>query len=473
MDLDADPNLLFSVDDDEALVGINIPEAMDDLADGADAPMPLDGEDGFGANDNFEVFFEQQAEDEPPSEKRRRVAAAGDGEAEGEEDAPEQFRFADDDGAAAAAEGARAAEDDLMMADGGFGAEPAGPMPSFDEPFDEPFDEGMDEPLDMVGVMANDVGAHSQQDGAAAAPAEAAAARGAPKRTKRKMVLDESIQLSTEQIRAQLADTSKITRNVADGTEPGSAAAEAAEDVFGPPSLPFLPAAAASMSFFFQLHGKDGARGKRPRAAGADDDVEAWRRDDENADPTLAGPPSARKSPRSKSPGGAPEFAELGADGFDEPFGDDEPLGEDEELLPPPAYDDGEPLPTGFAATSELPDVDGGEALEAAQLSKGGKDSQSQSQSQGNHDPATWNPRTRKMYAMLASAFEESGGETLSYNAMIAKTKAGPEKRRVVAGCFQELLFLCTHGLIDLQQKKPFSNILIAQTEHFELAGAH
>ena len=77
------------------------------------------------------------------------------------------------------------------------------------------------------------------------------------------------------------------------------------------------------------------------------------------------------------------------------------------------------------------------------------------------------------MYTMLSAAFDESGGETLSYFAMVAKTRPGPERRRVVAGCFQELLFLATHGIIDLQQKKPYSNILISQTELFGKAAVH
>lgn len=366
-------------------------------------------------------------------------------------------------------------------------------MPSFDggvdEPFDAPFDEGMEPPMmDMEGVMANDVGRSQESQHEDASQSQAKPSRAAANRkAKRKMVLDETIQLSTEQIRAQLADTSAITRNPAldgDADAPGGARHDGADSIFGPPTLPFLPAAAATMPFFFQPPGKDGARDKRPRPAAGDADAdapEAWRASLPGDDAEAAvEPPSARKSPRAgKSPSGAPEFAEFGGD-FDEPFmedemlgaeqppRDDEPLPADEEVPLPPMPDDGEPLPAGFATTTELPDVDTGYGEEAAAGARDG----SQSHSQGNTDPDAWNPRTRKMYAMLSAAFAESKGEALSYFAMIAKTRPGPEKKRVVAGCFQELLFLCTHGIIDLKQKKPYTDIIISQTELFEKAAA-
>jgi chromatin segregation and condensation protein Rec8/ScpA/Scc1 (kleisin family) len=38
----------------------------------------------------------------------------------------------------------------------------------------------------------------------------------------------------------------------------------------------------------------------------------------------------------------------------------------------------------------------------------------------------------------------------------------------VVAGCFQELLFLSTHGLLELQQQKPYANIIISKAEGFD-----
>ena len=60
----------------------------------------------------------------------------------------------------------------------------------------------------------------------------------------------------------------------------------------------------------------------------------------------------------------------------------------------------------------------------------------------------------------------------LSYNAMIAMTKASAHKRKVVAGCFQELLFLTTHGIIELRQAKAYGNILVAKTELFDTVAA-
>ena len=68
---------------------------------------------------------------------------------------------------------------------------------------------------------------------------------------------------------------------------------------------------------------------------------------------------------------------------------------------------------------------------------------------------ASWSARTQQMYKTLNEAFKESGGMGLSYDAMIAQTR-GALKRRVVAGCFQELLFLTTHGLTDLAQSKAY-----------------
>ena len=38
----------------------------------------------------------------------------------------------------------------------------------------------------------------------------------------------------------------------------------------------------------------------------------------------------------------------------------------------------------------------------------------------------------------------------------------------MVAGCFQELLFLTTHGHIKLQQHKPYDNIVISKSDLFD-----
>ena len=68
---------------------------------------------------------------------------------------------------------------------------------------------------------------------------------------------------------------------------------------------------------------------------------------------------------------------------------------------------------------------------------------------------------------MLADAFIESEGMALSYDAMVART-AAKHKRRVVAGCFQELLFLTTHGVTQLVQGEAYSDIIISKAEGFD-----
>ena len=87
-------------------------------------------------------------------------------------------------------------------------------------------------------------------------------------------------------------------------------------------------------------------------------------------------------------------------------------------------------------------------------------------------DPEAWSKRTHNMYLMLGEAFSESDGMPLSYDAMIGQTH-GKDKRRVVAGCFQELLFLTTKGLIDLEQARPYSNIVVSKTDLFDSVLAH
>lgn len=115
---------------------------------------------------------------------------------------------------------------------------------------------------------------------------------------------------------------------------------------------------------------------------------------------------------------------------------------------------------TGFNPSLELPNVN-------FDSNDGNEASSSQSAPSGTHDPAAWNPRTRKMYAVLQNAFGKSDGESLSYDAMIKRTRKSADKRKVVAGCFQELLFLTTHGMIELDQKKAYGNILVSKTELF------
>jgi chromatin segregation and condensation protein Rec8/ScpA/Scc1 (kleisin family) len=71
------------------------------------------------------------------------------------------------------------------------------------------------------------------------------------------------------------------------------------------------------------------------------------------------------------------------------------------------------------------------------------------------------------MYGVLAGAFAESNGMAISYNSMVART-AVKDKRRVVAGCFQELLFLTTHGVTQLAQAKAYGDIVISKAEGFD-----
>ena len=127
----------------------------------------------------------------------------------------------------------------------------------------------------------------------------------------------------------------------------------------------------------------------------------------------------------------------------------------------------------GFDPSRQLPDVEGKddeEGAEASQGKRGKKRSKGGEASQEtNSDPHAWNQRTRRMYGMLRESFEASSDAPLSYHSMITATKlTGAHKRKVVAGCFQELLFLSTHGLLELQQQKPYANIIISKAEGFD-----
>uniref|UniRef100_A0A7S0NVP8 Rad21/Rec8-like protein C-terminal eukaryotic domain-containing protein n=1 Tax=Calcidiscus leptoporus TaxID=127549 RepID=A0A7S0NVP8_9EUKA len=116
------------------------------------------------------------------------------------------------------------------------------------------------------------------------------------------------------------------------------------------------------------------------------------------------------------------------------------------------------PPPPSFDAARELPNVDANAMAESKAV--GG--------SQGDgHDPSSWSARTQKMYSTLNDGFHASDGVGLSYEAMIARTRS-KHRRRVVAGCFQELLFLTTHGLTELSQHQPYADIVIHKTDLFD-----
>ena len=76
--------------------------------------------------------------------------------------------------------------------------------------------------------------------------------------------------------------------------------------------------------------------------------------------------------------------------------------------------------------------------------------------------------RTQRMFSVLRKAYAESAAPTLSYKALASATQPSAARRRVVAGCFQELLFLSTHGLVSLTQDRPYGDILVAKTERFD-----
>jgi len=302
-------------------------------------------------------------------------------------------------------------------------------------------------------------------------------------RPKRKMAHDTEIQLSTEHIRKQLADPSQVIRDFdAEAAAAAKSAPKAttrqtpfarADDIdpyFSAPRLSYLPSTAKQMVCFQPLselpHAKK-ARTDSPAAVaiGGDDEPEAWRSAARGEEPGAALDSSmsyevlgsADEPAADDLPGG--EFA----DGLDEPFPLDDmadlpaddpmPSGGQSSVSPANA----ESQPTGFDPQVDLPDVTA-DGDDAGGTEAGGN-------KEGKHE--AWNPRTRKMYHMLSESFDKSSDEALSYNAMVATVRT-PEKRKVVAGCFQELLFLTTHGLIELDQRKAYGNILISKTELFD-----
>jgi hypothetical protein len=315
-------------------------------------------------------------------------------------------------------------------------------------------------------------------------------------RPKRKMLIDEDVQLSSDQIRQQLSDASALVRDfaaeaAAASTTPAQAprgkGASFSAALLGPPMLPYLPAAVATMPFFHagpsnlpqakrtrkgaQPHGEPAADGASPAA-------EVWRSGSDMASPEA--PEVWRSSSERASTGeeasalhdaASPHDEQGGAarHQFDEPNYDDPDYLLEENMVDgvDALHGDGvdESGGAGFDPARELPDVDGNESPSKAAAEM------SQSQSLGTADPSSWNQRTYKMYTALQGAFDESSGEPLSYNAMVAGTRS-INKRKVVAGCFQELLFLTTHGIIELQQRKAYGNILVAKTELFDTAAA-
>ena len=341
-----------------------------------------------------------------------------------------------------------------------FGGEPA----AFDEfgAGEDPLAGSMDEVIMDDGLSSK---AKSRRSSMAASEAEASQSQqeaGAAKPSrkasnKRKaMTFDSTIQISNGEYKRMLQDTSAITRDLVAESTKRQRQREAPSDFdlfSGAPSLSLLPPEALELDCFQPGNLNVFGRTQRAtKAAAQPADAEAEGVEDEQA-----------FQPMGEDEMGADFGMEMG-DGMEaqpfgeEPLGDEEPLGEEELPL------DDEPLPsvpdTFVGGSQALPNVDGNE------IGKGGKGSGASPG--GTAEPgAAWSARTQKMHAMLDRAFAESDGMALSFDAMVAKSK-GKEKRRVVAGCFQELLFLSTHGLLELQQQKPYANIIISKAEGFD-----
>jgi len=530
MDLDADltdQQMLFTIEDGielpDGIDGIELPEPeKDDLA----GPAGLPEQEGFAADEKLDClgdFFPESmpaAEEEEDEEeedddkagldadelpaKRRRPSPAKEPEMHEDEDEDEELR------------------PERLMSHGGDLAGGVDMLPEVDEPMisdefedcrppleeegedelerplpPEPEEEGEGEGDEEDGLHKVMDSGRKQRDRTPAPspmPNNEKAKRANP-RPKRKMIVDEETQLSAEFLRSQLDNPSDIVRDFK-----AEAAARASKSrrnamighgarydpLVDAPRLFYLPSNIASMSCFWPK-GRMPAP-KRMRVAHAEtrleDDDEG---EDEGEEDVLEAevPRSASKGDGVQQVGGlaapASEFEhDVQKDG--EELQDEEvepqdeamdPLAEEEpfdEPLPPPEDEpeaeepeDEVEQPTGFNPALELPNVD----QSNVEGDDGNEPSTSQSAPLGSHDPAAWNPRTRKMYAVLQAAFDKSDSAPLSYDAMIKRTRKSADKRKVVAGCFQELLFLTTHGMIELEQNKAYGNILISKTELF------
>jgi len=527
--------MLFD-DEDDALLGIQIEDEEELLP----APAIEDEEEDngeFGATSKFEHFFVDKEEEE---EEEEELAPAG----------SKRQRLSRDADAAAAKLGAEDEEDDddlppieterlrsfgggleapLEASADGLGLEEAEhSYEEFGENELDPTAFGVSEheaalgEMGMEGEMEGEGEEEGDDEAAAAAdPLEGVmressrlkrdagkaelerAERGKalpPRKPKRKMVIDEETQISSEQIRKQLHDPEVLKRIFRDfDAEEAASDGNAVRDddwdpIVGPPRAPYMPAGAEHFACFQPNAPR--AAGKRARLSDA---MAATRADKAGADADAAFEEEEEQWRSSSSPveqlrsadtpgsgvaeattdadglalgkdsgilGGSAAAAE--ADSFGA-FDEDEAMLEDEEGLGlmdgddtvfagavPPTSDEPE-VDTGFDPEVHLPNVNAGDHEKA-----GGP---------GEEDPAHWNPRTRKMYEVLDDAFGKSQDASLSYNAMIASTvrskKASAEKRKIVSGCFQELLFLTTHGLVELEQQRPYGNLLISKTELF------
>uniref|UniRef100_A0A7S3RZI2 Rad21/Rec8-like protein N-terminal domain-containing protein n=1 Tax=Emiliania huxleyi TaxID=2903 RepID=A0A7S3RZI2_EMIHU len=476
MDLDAtlpSQQAFAQQEEDDLLAGMALPEGYGDVTDAADAGLGLGGdatldgdgglggragfgEDGFGAGAgeaeeagfgyNHDIAaFEAPLELHEP--KRRRRSAGG----EEEEDEMEVERMR------SATDGVSPMGGALVGTSGGDGdLSQLAPEPEPALDFEPPrFDEEEDPLPGLGGAVVDDFdlarrsSVRSSQGPNARgslAPADSARKSAARRNNKRKMLLDDELQIPTAQMKAQLADTSALLLDL-DALPTGggamaadaAAAAPAADPFLAPPDLPYVPAALLSLPCFAP-HQPAPSNKRRRSSAGA---AAAAAAEEERPPPEEEPPP------------------------FDEPLPFDEPPQPDEtfdEPPPPPSASrpfrpsPAGPPPPSFAVNMELPEV---AANDVAAPAGGG------SQEEGRTSEENWSLRTQKMYGVLAEAFDESGGVALSYNAMIDATSTAA-KRKVVAGCLQELLFLATHGVTELAQNEPYGDIVIGKADGFD-----
>ena len=402
--------------------------------------------------------------------------------------------------------------DDGLGAD--FGAAPArgGSSASGGGGFDAGFDED-DTPFPgteggaLSGVMEDEMS--PADDAALAAPKKGEKEKeGEKKRPKRKMQIDDETQLTTEFIRKGLNDTSDITRDFAaeeaaatktPHAKAHSKASASDDPIFGPPCLPYLPAAVATMAVFQHAPVPAAKKQKLDIGKGRTASSGGGSEMPDNPD-YIEGDENGRLSVERWRSAGQDDGAGVGIGGFDDPlaqgaqgrgsdafggrpqFGSDFGGGDfDEEMMGGGGFGEEMEDPSagaGFGTSHQLPDVEGGDEEEQpngatpSKKGKKGKKGAEEDASGYNHNPETWNARTKKMYNMLKDAYTESEDAPLSYTKMINQTRNLPNKRKIVAGCFQELLFLTTHGIIELAQAKPYANILVSKTELFDTVAA-
>ena len=470
MDLDAGlsaQHMSFAMDDD-ALAGITVPDdALGDItmADGnagfEEGAPDLDAENGFGHENNFQAFFEDEADaPEAPAEKRRRTSdlpgkeTMRSGDDEDEENLPPREVAR----SAAGPDESEALDHGGVSMDGAgdFGAGMDGAGDFGAGQFEEFGDEDMPGPSAMEDVMnadgagktrrssmgASSVAASQMEDEGASQGVSQGAAKSR-KAPKRKMLIDDELQITKEQMNQLRADTSALVRDLTAGAK--SKARAPAPDLFsGPPDLSLLPPEALELACFqpgYAAARKQARRGKHAAASLEPDDAEVQQ-------PTTLEEDTEVPQAGEQEFGGMDETQFVGDEPMqfeEEPWGGAAEEEEEEGPAPPPAFD----------TKTQLPDVDANEVAE--------KDKDAATQSSAD----AWGARTQKMHAMLANSFTESEGQALSFNAMIAASR-GKGQRHVVAGCFQELLFLTTHGHIKLQQHKPYENIVISKCDVFD-----